>query len=185
MDDLPVRAGAVRPLRRHAVPVEASDEYFAQLVPDTETSYPDGAQATIDALAALLDRIGPAVLLVHSQSGRYGIRAAVARPDLVRAIVSVEPRSCAPTDTEVAGVFARIPLLTMFGDFFDVDVDAWPGRMAECIDTVTRIRAAGGVAQNVYLPDNGIRGNSHMLMMDRNSADLADLILGWLRSPRP
>jgi pimeloyl-ACP methyl ester carboxylesterase len=43
------------------------------------------------ALAALLDRIGPAVLLTHSQSGPFGWLAADARPDLVKAIVAVEP----------------------------------------------------------------------------------------------
>ncbi|MDY3690599.1 MAG: hypothetical protein SO072_01360 [Dysosmobacter sp.] len=30
------------------------------------------------------------------------------------------------------------------------------------------------------LPELGIRGNSHMLMMDDNSADIAELIHQWL-----
>jgi len=38
---------------------------------------------------------------VHSQSGGYGIRAAIARPDLVKAVVSVEPRSCAADDAQI------------------------------------------------------------------------------------
>ncbi len=161
-------------------PVEAQDQYFAQLVPNTETSYPEGGQNTIDALATLLDRIGPAVVLVHSQSGAYGIHTAIARPDLVKAVVSIEPRSCAVSDANVQAVFRRVPLLTMFGDFFGADVDDWPGRMAECVQTVDRIRADGGTAENIYLPDRGIRGNSHMLMMDRNNQQLADMILDWL-----
>jgi hypothetical protein len=32
----------------------------------------------------------------------------------------------------------------------------------------------------MYLPKMGIRGNSHMLMQDRNNLDLADLILNWI-----
>jgi pimeloyl-ACP methyl ester carboxylesterase len=44
-----------------------------------------------DAGAALLDRIGPAILMTHSQSGTYGWLIADARPDLVKAIVAVEP----------------------------------------------------------------------------------------------
>jgi pimeloyl-ACP methyl ester carboxylesterase len=40
---------------------------------------------------ALLDRIGPAILLTHSQSGPYGWQIADARPRLVKAIVAVEP----------------------------------------------------------------------------------------------
>ena len=41
--------------------------------------------------AALLDRIGPAVLITHSQGGVHGWTWADARPDLVKAIVAVEP----------------------------------------------------------------------------------------------
>ena len=32
----------------------------------------------------------------------------------------------------------------------------------------------------MYLPKMGIRGNSHMLMRDKNNLQLADLILGWI-----
>jgi pimeloyl-ACP methyl ester carboxylesterase len=48
-------------------------------------------QFTSDALVALLDKIGPAVLLTHSQSGPHGWLAADRRPDLVKALLVVEP----------------------------------------------------------------------------------------------
>jgi hypothetical protein len=32
----------------------------------------------------------------------------------------------------------------------------------------------------MYLPKMGIKGNSHMLMQDRNNVQLADLILKWI-----
>jgi pimeloyl-ACP methyl ester carboxylesterase len=161
-------------------PVQAKEQYFAQIVPSTETSYAEAGQATTLALAALLDRIGPAVILVHSQSGAYGIGAAIARPDLVKAVVSIEPRSCMVTDADLQRVFTRVPFLAMFGDFFGTDVADWPGRMAECVNTVNRIRAGRGTAENIHLPAAGIRGNSHMLMMDTNNQQLADIILAWL-----
>ena len=41
--------------------------------------------------AALLDRIGPAILLTHSQAGAFGWLIADARPDLVKGIIAVEP----------------------------------------------------------------------------------------------
>ncbi len=44
-----------------------------------------------DAIAALLDRIGPAILLTHSRSGPFGWLAADARPGKVKAIVAMEP----------------------------------------------------------------------------------------------
>ena len=44
-----------------------------------------------NAGAALLDKIGPAVLLTHSQSGLLGWVIAESRPKLVKGIVAVEP----------------------------------------------------------------------------------------------
>lgn len=167
------------PFANTQFPVKAQEEYYAQLVPNTETALPGAGQNTIDALAKLLDRIGPAVVMVHSQSGAYGIGAAIARPNLVKAIVSVEPRSCAASPADVQSVFTHVPLLTMFGDFQKGDPD-WAGRMAECVATGGHIKEAHGTAENIYLPDAGIHGNSHMMMMDLNNQQLADIILAWL-----
>jgi pimeloyl-ACP methyl ester carboxylesterase len=44
-----------------------------------------------NAGAALLDRIGPAIVFTHSQAGPFGWLLADARPKLVRGIVAVEP----------------------------------------------------------------------------------------------
>lgn len=43
------------------------------------------------ALIALLEKLGPSILLTHSQSGAYGWPVADARPDLVKAILAIEP----------------------------------------------------------------------------------------------
>jgi len=40
--------------------------------------------------------------------------------------------------------------------------------------------AAGGSVDVVNLPEIGIAGNSHMLMMDKNNAVTAELIQTWL-----
>ena len=167
------------PFANTQFPVKAQEEYYAQLVPNTETTLPGTGQNTIDALAKLLDRIGPAVIMVHSQSGAYGIGAAIARPALVKAVVSVEPRSCAASPADVQSVFTHVPLLTMFGDFQKGDPD-WADRMTECVATVAHIKEAHGAAENIYLPDRGIHGNSHIMMMDLNNQQLADIILAWL-----
>lgn len=45
---------------------------------------------------------------------------------------------------------------------------------------VTRLKEAGGTARMMHLPALGIRGNSHMLMMDTNNQQIADLILEWI-----
>jgi pimeloyl-ACP methyl ester carboxylesterase len=44
-----------------------------------------------DAGAALLDKIGSAILLTHSQGGSFGRLIADARPKLVKGILAVEP----------------------------------------------------------------------------------------------
>lgn len=45
----------------------------------------------LNALTALLDKIGPAVVLTHSQAGPIGWGIGDARPKLVKAIVALEP----------------------------------------------------------------------------------------------
>jgi len=45
----------------------------------------------VEALARLLDKIGPVILLVHSQSGGLAWPLAQARPQLVKAIIAAEP----------------------------------------------------------------------------------------------
>ena len=70
------------------------DPVFAQLYASqfpSLSSYPKQQELNRDALVALLDKIGPAILLTHSQSGAFGWPVADARPELVKAIVAVEP----------------------------------------------------------------------------------------------
>ena len=45
---------------------------------------------------------------------------------------------------------------------------------------VDQQKKAGGDAEKMHLPALGIKGNSHMLMQDRNSDQLADLVIGWI-----
>jgi len=42
------------------------------------------------------------------------------------------------------------------------------------------LKAAGGDAEMLNPPDRGIRGNSHMIMQDKNHLQIADLILQWI-----
>ena len=44
------------------------------------------------------------------------------------------------------------------------------------------IKKAGGTADWINLPDIGIKGNSHMLMQDKNSDQVAEVINKWLVS---
>ena len=51
---------------------------------------------------------------------------------------------------------------------------------ADAAETVARINAAGGQAAMLDPTEHGIRGNSHMIMQDRNNLQIADLILNWM-----
>ena len=55
------------------------------------------------ALCALLDRIGPAILVVHSQAGAFGWIVADRRPALVKALVAVEPNGPPVHDNAALG----------------------------------------------------------------------------------
>ena len=62
------------------------DQFFASQV-QAMTSFSLQQQVTSDGIIALLDKIGPAILLTHSQSGATGWPVADARPDRVRLLL--------------------------------------------------------------------------------------------------
>ena len=60
-----------------------------------------GADNVVDALIALLERTGSAVLIGHSIGGALSFKVAEKRPDLVRAIVALAPASMEVPSTAV------------------------------------------------------------------------------------
>ena len=57
---------------------------------------------------------------------------------------------------------------------------SWQARFEACQALIGRITAAGGQAHMLNPPERGIRGNSHMIMQDRNNLQIADLIQQWI-----
>ncbi len=154
-------------------PLEAYDNFVKQIVP----RWLDTDEAVIAAYTALVDKVCPCVLLVHSQGGLFGFKVAQARPDKVKALVAVEP--AIPGDKDKAAAVKSVPMLMMFGDYIPQDA-RWPKMRQQDLDYADAVRAAGGTVDVVNLPEVGIKGNSHMLMMDKNNAVTADLIHKWL-----
>jgi len=66
------------------------DHFFASQVEDS-TNVGEIEQMNRAAGAALLDKVGPAIVLTHSQSGPFGWVLANDRPKLVKGILSIEP----------------------------------------------------------------------------------------------
>jgi pimeloyl-ACP methyl ester carboxylesterase len=162
-------------------PVEAFDQYTAQLVPNAEATLAGGGTNTVQALVALLDKIGPAIVMVHSQSGSYGMDLVRGTAAKVRAFINVEG-NCVPAPADdIAKSFSKVPMLSVWGD----NSQGAPGpngdqRRNGCVATINAIKAAGGSAKLLLLPEAGQMGNSHMLMMDKNNLAIADLVIAWI-----
>lgn len=152
-------------------PVGAFDELTRRAVPRWLTN----TEAQISALVDAIRKIGPCCLIGHSQGGGHALAAAEQVPDLVCACVTLEPHG-APAAFANA---AAHPLLLVRGDFLDCD-DTWRGLNDNAVQTLERWRAVGGKADVLDLPAQGMRGNSHMLMMDINSEAILDLVIDWL-----
>ena len=99
------------------------DAYYASTVPSLEDY---GVEQTLmkAAGANLLDRIGPAILVTHSQGGTHGWLWADARPDLVKAIVAIEPSGPPFQSTIVKDAAVKLYGITDIPLSYDPPVDA-------------------------------------------------------------
>jgi hypothetical protein len=173
---------------------EALDQFFRQMVPNTG---PFDMAVNVAAVSALFDRIGPGILLTHSQAGGPGWRTAMENPN-VRAIVSFEPGSNFPFpegEVPAGGVgvplaefmrLTKIPIVLYYGDNIPEEPVKEPGKdlWRRFIGTARLWRDAvnrrGGDVTLVHLPDRGIRGNTHFMMSDLNNVQIADLLSRFL-----
>ena len=92
--------------------------------------------------------------------------------------------STAFTDEQIK-TLATIPILAVFGDHRDTPTGigirpSWQLSFESCQALIARLKAAGGQARCSTRRDRGIRGNSHMIMQDKNNLQIADLILRWI-----
>ena len=78
------------------------DQFYASQFPSI-VSFPKQQELNRDALVALLDKIGPSILLTHSQSGSFNWPVADLRPQLLKALVAVEPSGPPVHDIENTG----------------------------------------------------------------------------------
>jgi len=118
----------------------------------------------------------------HSESGFYPEQAALVDARGIKGLVTIEMRCQTDLTAAQLATLSRIPTLVMFGDHLG-DVNApfsWMEAKNACDTFIQQLKKAGGDAEMMYLPAMGIKGNSHMLMQDKNNLQLADLILGWI-----
>jgi pimeloyl-ACP methyl ester carboxylesterase len=182
---------------------EALNQFFRQMVPNTG---PYDVQVNTDAVSALFDKIGPGILVTHSQSGGLGWRTAIKNRN-IRAVVSFEPGSDfifpegeAPPPTTFGGrvlrnltapmsefmLLTKIPIVIYYGDNIPEKPSVNPGQEQWRIffETARKwrdvVNAHGGDVILEHLPDIGIRGNTHFPMSDMNNVQVADQMSKFL-----
>lgn len=181
----------------------ALDQYFRQMTPNTG---PFDMEVASNAAAALFRKIGPGVLVTHSQGGGPGWLTAM-KSSNVRAVVAFEPGSGfvfpngevpspMPSATgPLEGVavpladflkLTRIPIVVYYGDNIpntpstNLGEDNWRVRLAMAKLWTETINRHGGKASLVHLPEIGVRGNTHFPFSDTNNLEIADLMSGFL-----
>ena len=141
---------------------------------------------TYKALADLSATLGKTILMSHSQSGAYPIEAAYIKPDAVAAMILVEPGRCPNgLKSDQLSILSKIPTLIVFGDYLTQPTEvphSWQTAYESCQKYVDEVKTAGGKVEILYLPNSGIKGNSHMLMQDINNQQIADLLIKWIKS---
>jgi hypothetical protein len=153
-------------------PLDAYEQFMKQGVPRWVTT----DDQIIAAYIELIDKVCPCVLLVHSQGAAFAFKAAEARPDKIKAMVVAEPSGTGNKDK--VAVLKNIPIAVIYGDNAK-EHPRW-GRIRQNVSGYAdAIRQAGGSVDLIDLPDIGIKGNTHMLMMDKNSDAVAEVIQKW------
>jgi hypothetical protein len=163
-----------------------------------------------DALAALCDKVGPGILVTHSQGGGPGWAAIMKSPH-VKAVVSYEPGSNFPfpeneipkpipnsftkfspitangVPMEAFKKLTRIPIIIYYGDNIpetpveSPSMDSWRSFMQMANLWAETVNKHGGDATVVHLPRIGIKGNTHFPFSDLNNIEIADHLSGWLK----
>jgi hypothetical protein len=190
-----------RPHGAPKFPMGAVGEYYKQLVPNAEVTLPGSICPTCTPqnlspantwtpqnLALLVERLGGAIIATHSQSGIMGHHAARILKEkgtlnLLKGLITIEGGCSLPNSGLSAADFDAIPYLALKGDY-----TATSAQCQETVDAINKRRAAKqGSARADYmkLDEMGILGVTHMMMLDSNSNQIADLLIDWVSKNVP
>ncbi len=189
------RAGALGPAPAGSNPYYAL-EYYKQLVPNAEVTLPGSTCQSCEPrelspantwtpqnLATLVERLGGAIVVTHSQSGIMGHHMARilkerGHLDLLKGLLTLEGSCSLPNSGLTAADFDTIPYMALKGDY--------AATSAVCEETVSAINArraarqGSAKAEYLKLDDMGILGVTHMMMLDKKNLEIADIMLKWV-----
>jgi pimeloyl-ACP methyl ester carboxylesterase len=116
---------------------------------------------------------------VHSQGGNFTFNAALKAPDKIKGVIAIEPSGAPNPERTNLSALKGVPHLFVWGDYLDRH-SLWK-RIMPAVDAYeAALRRQGTDVTRIDLPKIGIRGNSHMLMMDTNSDQIAGMIQKWM-----
>ena len=168
---------------------EAQNQFFRQMTPNT-----GNFDQTLDAaaLGAVMEDVhemtgNKAIFVTHSQGGAVGWDVPV---ENISAIVAIEPGGTPQPGSEQYQrlLEAGIPITVYFGDYIDngpediMSTGFWQAVRDGAVQFAESYNADGGDCTVVYLPDEGITGNSHFMFQEMNNDVIADHIAAWLES---
>jgi len=156
-------------------PIGALNKYLPQLNP----AYRDAEANDLLAanIAALIDKIGDCILLGWSTGGLNAAQSLTLSPERaakVKAFISIEGVDVNSRSAARDAAVAPRPYLNILGDH---------NNPQPSIDLVADLDALqpGVPHKTIYLPDVGIEGNGHTMMMEHNNQKIADLIEDWIK----
>ena len=135
-------------------------------------------QDEVDNMIELLEETGPAIVLAHSMAGTLATAITEARPDLVKAVVLIEPVGTPTDEAVIKKYYAKKPYLAVYGDY--VESRGQTGRLEDCKTTADLVNKNGGTGEVIELTKLGIKGNTHIMSQDKNSAYISGMINEWL-----
>jgi pimeloyl-ACP methyl ester carboxylesterase len=150
---------------------------------------PAGFYNTPAQMAELANELGGAILVGHSESSAFPTRAALqAGSHGVKGIIQLETGCFGNLTAAEIATLAKIPIYIQYADFAPV-----PQPAAPCPTEISQITAAGGDIEFAWIPaltpnslykgsPGPIFGNDHMIMLDNNNLQIADIIIGWINS---
>jgi pimeloyl-ACP methyl ester carboxylesterase len=156
-------------------PVKDAENYYPQLV--STYRLPTEVEDIAAGFSALVEKIEPCVLLTWSGSGLPGYLAAARSAGKVKGIVAIETSvtafgHLADSDCEA---LVSVPIVIVIGD-------RAPDRIEASRAFERRMKALGGDVTIDVLPEAGIRGNGHTLMLEKNNAEIMQRFVGWMQS---
>ncbi|HET9358361.1 MAG TPA: hypothetical protein VFO58_01340 [Vicinamibacterales bacterium] len=190
------RTGAIGPAPGGSSAYYALD-YYKQLVPNAEVTLPGSTCASCNPtalspantwtpqnLAALVERLGGAIVVTHSQSGIMGhhmtrILKERGHLDLLKGLITLEGSCSLSNSGLTAADFDAIPYMALKGDYAGTSMVC-----QETVDAINARRAAKqGTAKAEYLKldEMGILGVTHMMMLDKKNLEIADIMMGWVK----